>query len=399
MILEQDIFTKNDISERIRTLQKELQKEEIDFSLIMYKSDLYYYSGTGQSCILTIPMEGEPILFARRLKERIEEETKLDEIVPIRSSKEIYKELKERGLKVEEGRMGLEADVIPAEMYKKTEEIFPNKEAVSIGNTLRMIRAVKDEKEIELLKKSAKILDEVQELVPDIVKEGMTEVELSGKLYAEMRIRGGQAAVRSRDFYTEGGGNGFVLSGNNTALATYTLTATGGPGLHQSNPFGPNMKKIKEGELILVDLSIAYNGYITDETRCYTIGKANQKIKERYQLQLDVENEMAKLMREGKNAMEVYAETYEYAKERGIKENLMGGGEIPFLAHGVGLELNDFPVITKRFDYMLQKGNVLAAEPKLNYYGEMTIGSENTYVVKKNNAETITKAPHPILEG
>lgn len=73
----------------------------------------------------------------------------------------------------------------------------------------------------------------------------MTEIEASGLLYAEMRKNGAQASVRSRDFYTEAGGNGIVLSGINTGISSYTLTATAGPGLHQSNPWGPSKKKDK----------------------------------------------------------------------------------------------------------------------------------------------------------
>ncbi|MHA1686814.1 MAG: M24 family metallopeptidase [Candidatus Heimdallarchaeaceae archaeon] len=398
MILEQDYFTKEDFLIRVQKHQQALKEVNIDFSVIQYKSDLYYYSGTGQSCILIIPAENDPILFVRRVLERTKEEAKLEHLIPIRRTKELYQHLKEHKIPVEGGKFGFEGDVLPYDMAQKIISTFPNKTPVSIGHVLRMIRSVKSEKEIKVMAESAKILDEVHTLVPELIKEGMTEVELSGKLYAEIRKRGGQALVRSRDFYTEAGGNGLVLSGKNSGVASYTLTASAGPGLHQSNPFGPSKKKLHAGEMVLVDLSVSYNGYITDETRCYEVGNVETDIVEKYALQRQIEQKMVELMRIGKNTMEIYKETYDFAKELNIEKNLMLGGEIPFLAHGVGLELNDYPVITRKFDYVLKEGNVLALEPKLIFPGKLTLGSENTYAIKNGKVIVLTNAPHPLLE-
>ncbi|MBY9000830.1 MAG: aminopeptidase P family protein [Candidatus Heimdallarchaeota archaeon] len=398
MILEKDSFPKNEFIKRIQNHQREIEESNIDFSIIQYKSDLYYYSGTGQSCILVIPKEGDAILFGRRDIARIKQESFLDHVIQIRRTSEIYNHLQDRGLDVKGGKFGLEGDILPAEMYQKSEKIFHEKSALSVGPLLRKIRSIKSEREINVLKESARILDEIHSMVPDIIEEGMTEIEASVKLYTEMRIRGAQPTVRSRDFYTETGGIGLVLSGNNTGISSYTLTATAGPGLHQSNPLGPSFKKIKQGELIFVDFSLAYKGYITDETRCYVIGKAPELIKERYQKAWELEEFMYKIMREGKQVSEIYQQTYKFAKEQRIEKDLMLGGQIPFLGHGVGLELSEPPIITSKSDYRLVEGNVIALEPKLIYPNEMVIGSENTYVIRKNNSEQITNAPQPLLE-
>ena len=398
MILEQDYFPESEFTNRINVHQRELEKNNLDFSVIQYKSDLYYYSGTGQSCILVIPREGDAILFGRRDIDRIKQESFLDNLIQIRRTNEIYNHLKERGLEVKGGEFGLEGDVLPADMFQKAEKIFPEKEACSIGPLLREIRSIKSEREIAVLKESARILDEIHSMSPDVIKEGMTEIDVSVKLYSEMRIRGAQPTVRSRDFYTETGGIGLVLSGVNTSISSYTITATAGPGLHQSNPLGPSFKKIKQGELIFVDFSLAYKGYITDETRCYVIGKVPDDIKERYQSAWEIEEYMKKIMRDGKLVSEIYQQTYEFAEELGFDKELMLGGQIPFLGHGVGLELSEPPVITRNSNYKISEGNVIALEPKLIYPNEMVIGSENTYVVRKNKCEQITNAPQPLLD-
>lgn len=398
MILEQDQFNKKDFYERIHKHQKELQKKDIDFSLIMYKSDLYYYSGTGQSCFLVIPADDEPVLFARRDLKRVREETALEQIMPITRSKEIYSKLSDKGFRVNSGKFGLEGDVLPFDMFQKFAQIFSEKEPVSIGYLLRLIRSIKSEKEITAIQKASEILDEVHKKVPELIKEGMTEIEVSGIIYSEMRKRGAEASVRTRDFYTEGGGNGLVLSGTNTGMRSFTLTANSGKGLHQSFPFGSSTKKIKKKELILIDLSCTYKGYIADETRCYVIGKPTEEMKERYRKQYEIEKFMVRLFEEGKKTSEVYTETYQKAEEMKVEKQLMGGKEIPFLAHGVGLELNDLPVITKRFEYKLKKGNVLAVEPKLIFGETMTIGSENTYAISKKEVKQLTNAPHQLLE-
>jgi len=168
--------------------------------------------------------------------------------------------------------------------------------------------------------------------------------------------------------------------------------------LHQSYPFGSSEKKIQKNELILVDMSISYKGYITDETRCYVIGKVPQKIKKRYEIAYSLEQKLASLLKEGNKIKDVYNETYAFAKKLDVDKYLMLGGEIPFLAHGVGLELNDLPVITKKNEDKLSNRNVVAVEPKLIYPREMAIGSENTYIVTTTRTEQITNAPQPLLE-
>lgn len=398
MILEQDFFPNKEFLGRIENHQKEIIESKIDFSIIQYKSDLYYYSGTGQSCILVIPAESDPLLFGRRDINRIKQETALDNIITIKNTREIFSHLNDRGVRVKGGKFGLEGDILPADMFHKAEKIFPTKQAISIGPLLRKIRSVKSENEIDVLKKSASILDEIHNLFPSIIYEGITEIEASSKLNSEMRIRGAQPTVRSRDFYTETGGIGLVLSGNNTAISSYTLTATAGPGIHQSHPSGPSFKKIKRGEIIFVDFSLAYKGYITDETRCHVLGQASEEIKDRYQKTLEFEKFMSNKMKKGKQVSELYHETYDFAEELGVKNELMLGGQIPFLGHGVGLELSEPPVITRKSDYILKVGNVIALEPKLIYPKEMVIGSENTYVISKNGTVQITNAFQPLLE-
>ncbi|MHA1550963.1 MAG: M24 family metallopeptidase [Candidatus Heimdallarchaeaceae archaeon] len=398
MILEQDFFPKKEFLERIENHQKELVESKIDFSIIQYKSDLYYYSGTGQSCILVIPAESEPILFGRRDINRIQQETALDNVFTIKNTREIFSQLYDWGVRVKGGKIGLEGDILPADMFHKVEKIFPEKQAISIGPLLRRIRSVKSKNEIAVLKKSASILDEIHNLFPSIITEGMTEIEASSILNTEMRIRGAQPTVRSRDFYTETGGIGLVLSGTNTAISSYTLTATAGPGIHQSNPSGPSFRKIKRGEIIFVDFSLAYKGYITDETRCHVLGQVSDEIKDRYQKSWEFEKFMSIKMKKGKKVNEIYLETYDFAEELGVKSELMLGGQIPFLGHGVGLELSEPPIITRNSEYILKEGNVIALEPKLVYPKEMVIGSENTYVISNNGTVQITNAFQPLLE-
>ncbi len=398
MILEHDFFPKKEFLDRIENHQKELVESKIDFSIIQYKSDLYYYSGTGQSCILVIPAESEPLLFGRRDINRIEQETAIDNIIIIKNTREIFSQLDDWGVRVKGGKFGLEGDILPANMYHKAEKIFSEKQAISIGPLLRNIRSVKSKNEIKVLKKSASILDEIHDIFPSIIYEGITEIEASSKLNTEMRIRGAQPTVRSRDFYTETGGIGLVLSGTNTAISSYTLTATAGPGIHQSNPSGPSFKKIKQGEIIFVDYSLAYKGYITDETRCHVLGQASEEIKDRYQKTWEFEKFMSNKMKIGKKVNDLYHETYDFAEELGAKNELMLGGQIPFLGHGVGLELSELPIITGKSDYILKEGNVIALEPKLIYPNEMVIGSENTYVIGKNGTVQITNALQPLLE-
>ncbi len=383
---------------RTEKLSEILNKKNIDVALIMQNADLYYYSGTIPSGVLCISKENK-ILYAvkKGLKRAIEESPiKQENIVQITGFKNLPNLLKD--FSINYNTIGLEMDVVPAEIYLKLKGIFKDSEIIDVSSIIRWQRAIKSQSEIETLKQSARLLDCTIEDAKDVVREGKTELEVCAELEFRARKRGHQGLDRMRSFNGEML-IGHVHSGANSAYPSPAQKPTAGKGLYPSFPEGETFDRIKENVPIIVDFLGNYRGYMTDETRTFVIGKLSDKFKRAYETCLEIMNFVEKEAKPGVIAQDLYYKALEIAEKRGFKDNFMGakGNQVSFIGHGIGLELDEFPVIAKGQNYALEENMVFALEPKIAFYGEGAVGIENTYVVTKDGLEILTKYPKEIV--
>ena len=188
----------SEIETRINHLKQRLEKAEIDAALILQNSDLFYFTGTIQQAHLYIPAAGAPLLMVRKSLERARAESTVTDLVPLRSPREIPDLLKAHHLAMPR-RLGLEMDVIPAALYLTYRRLFADVDLVDVAHGIRQVRAVKSPHELALMRQAAALADEVAGAVPDIIREGMTELDLAGRVEAEARRRGHQGVVRIRN--------------------------------------------------------------------------------------------------------------------------------------------------------------------------------------------------------
>ena len=384
-----------EIQTRIKRLQSYLKNERVESCLILQNVDLFYFSGTIQRSYLYIPSVGDSLLMVQKDFDRARKESPLENIIPIDRPKAISSLLrKEGGLK----RIGLECDVVPVNQLKQLEKMFPHSEFVDISKGIKQVRMIKSSYEIDQLRRSAKILDEVFEYAKRVLKPGMTEIEAESHLVELGRLRGHQGLTRMRA-WNQDMVNACVLSGDSGSVLTHLDVSVIGPGISPAFPQGSSFNPMGRDVPIQIDFSIAYNGYITDGARTYVIGTLPQELKEAYGAALEIRDEMEKMAKPGVPCSQLYHLSSQIVKKKGLEDYFIGTkkNQAPFVGHGIGLEIDELPLLAKGFPQPLEIGMVFAFEPKFIFPEIGAIALEDDYVVTERGVEKLTHADDQII--
>lgn len=385
----------SELAQRIAGLQKLMQRDGIDGALIVQNADLFYFAGTVQRSHLFIPAEGKPVLMVKKSFQRAREESALEEVIPLANIKDLPVVLESYGYKNMRA-IGLELDVLPAAHYLRYQKMFAPAEIVDTSGLIRTVRMIKSPYEIQILKDAAKLNHALFSRVKNFLKEGITEVELAGQLEAVYRRAGHQCHIRMRGFNQEMA-YGHLMSGKNLAVPSYFDGPTGGPGLNVSFPQGAGYKKIGKNEPVMVDYVGVYDGYLVDQTRIFCIGRLPEKLTKAYEVAINVQEEIKSRAKPGVLCEDLYRCALNIAEASGMQEYFMGYPEpAPFVGHGVGIEVDELPVMARGFKIPLEKGMVIALEPKF-VFPEGVVGIENTFVVGENGLENLTTFEEEII--
>lgn len=394
-----EVVPREEISRRIARLQEFLRENVISLALIRQLADLYYYTGTVADGFLAVPAEGAPKFLVRRPQERLAAEDIPWDLAFYRDLREIPGLLHDLGVSCE-GPLGLELDVLPATLYLRFQtKLFPNRRLQDISPLIRRQRMVKSPYEIEQISRAAAILDETFAAVPELLRPGLTELELSAALEYRLRLRCHQGHIRLRNSSLEMF-FGHVLSGQAGLELAYTDTPSGGQGFSPAFPQGPSQKPLAPQEPITVDMGSCVNGYVADMTRLYVIGDLPPEAWQAYDLTLKLFQNFETEARPGVRPPDLYQKLQNLVEKAGLSEFFMGRGRerVRFVAHGVGLELDEFPLISARFPFPLEADMVVAFEPKFLLPGVGLVGLEDTGRITADGVEWLTRAPREVLK-
>jgi len=391
MIPDKTIVSLAEIEKRKVKLQNEMQDREVDGVLVIQKTDIFYFANTSQQAYLFVPPEGKALLMVIKEFDRAKIESPLADIVSLASVKKIPQLLSEYGY-VFPKILGMELDVLPANLYFMYSEIFEQSEIVDFSTEIRLIRAVKSEFEVEKIRQAAQLSDKVAARMSELLVPGKTEVQLAGELEGYARSIGHQGIVRMRLWGSELF-YGHLLSGSAAAMPSYLASPTGGEGVSASVGQGAGFKKIAIDEPILLDYVFALDGYLSDHARIFALGTLSSDLLKAHQAMLEIQNETMRQAKPGAVSGELYEMMVSMAFERGYGDNFMGAGErrIRFTGHGIGLELDEFPFIARGQKLELEAGMIIALEPKIIFPGRGVVGIENTHLVTDTGLEPLTK--------
>lgn len=386
------MITPSEAKQRITNMQAMLKDKGLDGALFIFPIDVYYFSGTRQNSTLWIPTDGEPLLMVRKSLARAKEESALADIRPFPSSKDFP------GLFNESiNKIGFTFDVAPVQQLNYYSKLLAGREFVDISPLNRELRSVKSAFELEQLRLSGSKICSVFAQVPQFLKAGMREIDLSAEFEYRLRKAGNEGYIRMRA-YNQELFMGLAVSAGGASYGFFDGAVTG-RGLSNASPHGASTEVIREHEPILVDYTGVFNGYITDMTRIYVIGTLDPELRRAFDVALEIQAALRQALKPGAICEELFLMAANMADQAGLGKNFMGmpGEQARFVGHGVGLELDEFPVIAQGFKVPLQAGQTIAIEPKFVIPGKGVIGIENTFCVTTNGGDKLTDLADDIV--
>lgn len=382
-----------ELDRRLAAFQAALRAEGLDGALLVQSVDLYYLTGTTQSSHLVVPARGEPVLLVRKTLERARIESSLDRIEPLRSLRDLPEAIFAAG--IAGGRLGLELDVLPATRYLDYARRLEGFELADCSGALRRLRSVKSPWELDRIREAGRMLAGLGDCMADVLREGMTEVELAAEVERWLRRQGHQGVLRMRAFNGEVH-YGTITAGPSAAEPGGTDTPLVGVGMNPYVGKGPSTRPIGRGEPVIVDLCGSSLGYLSDQTRTYSLGPLPSRLREAYDLSLSIMRQVAAAAAPGVPGSALYELANELAGE--LRPAFASADRVSFVAHGFGLELDEPPFLARGYDQPLEAGMVFALEPKFFFVGEGAVGVENSYAVTETGVEVLTPEPEELVE-
>lgn len=238
---------------------------------------------------------------------------------------------------------------------------LPNKEFVDVGESISSLRQIKSERELTKLKEAARIASKVGEDIPSYLKEGMTEGELAAKVNYEMMRQGASSP-------------------------SFDTIAAFGPDAAEPH-FSGGSRKLKKGDVVLVDFGAKYQRYCSDMTRTYFFGKPDREMQEMYEVVYKAQEAGIKAVKSGENGKVV-----DGASRKVIDSSRFKGRFIHGLGHGVGLNVHDHQALSPMSDFFLKENMVVTVEPGVYIPQKGGVRIEDDVIVTKNGCERITTA-------
>ena len=387
-----------EIHQRLANFQAGLATLGLDGALLFQNVDLFYFSGTIQSSILFIPTEGDPILMVQKGFQRVKEECPLKNIIPVNGKSHLSNTLLDFGIRGIE-RLGLELDVLPAHLYLWLEETFPQCRFVDVSVPIRKQRMIKSPYETEQIGKAAAVLHQGFMEIQGFIKEGVSELEIDGRLGFIARREGHMGILRMRGWNQEMT-HAHVLSGDSGSAVTFLNSPHGGRGNTPAMAQGASFREIRGNEPIGIDYGVGINGYVADQFRTYVIGELPLALEKAHQCSKEIHELFAREAKPGISCPQLYAMAKDVALQRGLADFFMGHGEgqVRFVGHGIGLEIDEFPVIAPNFEGELTQGMVIAFEPKFVFPGKGVVGMEDDYLVTSSGVERLTLTDQVLIK-
>jgi Xaa-Pro dipeptidase len=357
-------------------------------AVLFSKINLYYFTGTMQEGMLLVPREDKAVFWVRRSYDRAVQESNFPLIKPMDS----YRDAAAYYAQVPE-EIYLETEFVPLAFFQRFQKYFQCTRPLSLDGVVADIRSVKSAYELGLMRKSGDLHRKVlEDIVPTLLKEGMSEADLAGELYAVMLKEGHHGIARFGMFDTE-----LVMGHIAFGESSLHPTSFNGPGGNYG--MGPAMqgvgnrsRKLKAGDLVFIDIGFGVEGYHTDKTVTYVFkGKPSKEILKEHEQCVEIQDRLAAELKPGAIPSVLFEKIMSSLPPEFLR-NFMGFGnrQVKFLGHGIGLVIDEVPVIAKGFDEPLAENMVLALVPKKGIAGFGMVGIENTYIITPEGGECIT---------
>lgn len=373
-------------------MQQAMQKINAGGCLLTVDVNLYYTTGRIYSGYFYLPAEGAPWFFVKRPNGLTG-----DHVEYIRKPEQMTELFASHGLEMPE-KLLLEADELTYNDYIRLQKIFNPKETGNATAMMRELRRIKTPYEIEMFRISAERHAKTYAEIPECFRPGMTDLEFQYEIEKRMRKNGSIGLFRAfganMDIFM-----GSILAGENAEVPSPFDFALGGGGIDASCPLGANGTTLKEGTAVMVDMAGNYTAYMTDMTRVFSVGRLPELAYRAHQTARLIESEIENIARPGTPCAELYEIAAKITEKQGLGAYFMGTKQqAKFVGHGIGIQINELPVLTPRSKERLEPNMVFALEPKYVIPGVGAVGIENSFLVTETGLEKITQFTEDIIQ-
>ncbi len=378
--------------ERVRLLRERLAAMDVDLALLLHSTDLFYFSGTRQNGALLVPRRGDATFLVRKSITRAAAES----AVPTRRfppSNELAPLFE--GVR----RVGFTFDAVPVQHLRFWERPLAGRELVDLSAMLRETRSVKSAFELDVMRDGAVRLSAAFAQVPEFLRPGARELDVAAEFECRLRKVGNEGSPRMRTF-NQHLFVGVAVAGPSGAEPGYFDGPVVGAGLSPASPQGASMRVVERDAPVLLDYTGVFGGYVVDMTRTFVCGALPAELARAFAVAVAIQEEVRRSLRPGATGAEIYHRAVRAADDSGLGERFMGlpGERARFVGHGVGLELDELPVLAPGFDAPLVAGQTVAVEPKFVFPGVGAVGIENTFVVASAGGERLSPLPDDLIE-
>ena len=385
---------------RCQTLLDQIQPEASGL-LVFSRLNIFYYSGSLINGVLWIPKESEPTLFCKKGIERAKLESPLTNIVEFRSYRDLKSLLHDSGNSLD--CCAAEMNGLPWSLANSLQKYMTYTSFVSGDLILAITRSKKSERELEILRQiGEKHHRSLTRRLPAHLRRGMSELEIAHKISDIYFSEGHQGMLRMETFGEEIY-QGHIAIGESANYPSVFNGPVGLQGVHPATPFmGSEDIVWKKNQPLTIDNGFSIKGYQTDKTQVYWLGDESTiptDVQAAHNFCLEVQQMISENLKPGAIPSRIYKDALKMVEKTPWKAGFMGLGKnkVCFVGHGIGLAVDEYPVLADKFDQPLEAGNVLAVEPKIGIEGLGMVGTENTFEVTETGGISITGDDYQII--
>jgi Xaa-Pro dipeptidase len=345
--------------------QKAFKESRFDGFLIFNSANLTYLTGFSGASALLIPKNGESRAYVYGVN-YAQAEAELSEFTVelVKRGENLMSKIAKQATASEIGTLAV--DALNIESWRALAKALGGEKTLEVNNSfVRELRKVKDQTEIELMRKAAELTSEGMRLAYETVAAGVREYEVAAEIEYAMRKQG------------------------SSGTAFETIVASGACSAYPHG--GCSEREIRKGDLVVVDVGATYKFYRSDMTRTLVAGKPSEKQKKLYQTVKTAQEKAFEALKPNVKAKDVDAAARKVIADAGYDEYFVHG-----LGHGVGLEVHEPPTLSPESKDVLAAGNVVTVEPGIYLVGYGGVRIEDTVLVQKNSAKKLTNGPYAL---
>ncbi len=348
---------------RLENIRALLKEKKVDAFVTFSRENIFYMTGfTGSSGMFFVSADQSVLFTDSRYSIQSKKEVKDSTIIIYKKQSDAYDMIND--MKGE--TIGFCASNISFYSYRLLKKSLNGWRLKDCKKLVERLRQVKDNHELSVMKsairKATRSLEATLKTINERIDDGITELDIKCILESEMRRNGAE----KESFDT------IVLSGRNSALVHGRSSG----------------KKLKRGELILIDYGVRYKNYCSDETRTFVIGEASQRQKDIYEVVSEAQRLAISELRDGVCSKHIDSIARDHIKKCGYGDHFLHG-----LGHSLGIEVHESPSFTPTYDYIVKEGMVLTVEPGIYIENFGGIRIEDMVYITKTGSKVLTCSP------